>query len=403
MIDIDDIKRRVDEIFEETVEIRRHLHMYPELSGHERETSLLIQKKLDELDIDYKKDVAGYGIAGTIYGNNPLHGVGIRADMDALPLTEDTNLSFKSKNKGVMHACGHDIHTAILLGTAKILNEIREEMPGCIRLLFQPSEETVGGAMQMIEAGCLKSPEINSIIGLHVKPSVPAGYVELIPDVMNAASCEFHVTVHGKTCHGAYPSQGIDSLLPACAMVSGLQSVITRRIPPTEAALISIGKFSSGIKNNIISGKTNFSGIIRTLNMEMRSFIKEQMKEMCISTAAAYGATCEINFQDSYPALINDGELMGWISESFREAIGREKVLMNSSPSLGADDFAYFCHGTRGFYYNIGTKNSDEESDYPIHSEKFNPDEKCIKTGILSEVVAALKIMEEERKTWAEL
>lgn len=394
------LKNRIDEIFEETVGIRRHLHMYPELGEQEEKTAAFIQEKLTELGIPFEKNVAGHGISAVIYGKNRERGAAIRADIDALPLTEKTEVPFRSKNEGVMHACGHDIHTAILLGTAKILNEIRDELPGSVRLLFQPSEETIGGAKQMIEAGCLKSPEINSIIGLHVESSADAGSVQLIPGAMNAASCEFSVKVTGKSCHGAHPSAGVDSLLPACNMVSSIQSIITRRIDPADAVLITVGKFNSGIKNNIISGETVFSGIIRTLKLEYRSFVKTQMESLCKSIAAAYGAECEVSFRDSYPSLENDDTLFSWLKESSEEVLGQEHVEVQPKPSLGADDFAYFCHGTRGLYYNIGTRHPGESEAYPIHSDRFNPDEECIRTGMLTETAGIIKILEEESKTW---
>ncbi len=394
------LKTRIDEIFEETVEIRRHLHMYPELGEHEEKTASFIQKKLTELGIPFEKNVAGHGISAIIYGKNREHGAAIRADIDALPLTEKNEVPFRSKHEGVMHACGHDIHTAILLGTAKVLNEIKDELPGSVRLLFQPSEETIGGAKQMIEEGCLKAPEINSIIGLHVESSVDAGSVQLIPGAMNAASCEFRVKVIGKSCHGAHPSDGVDSLLPACTMVSSLQSIITRRVHPADAVLITVGKFNSGIKNNIISGETLFSGIIRTLKLEYRGFVKTQIESMCKSIAQAYGAECEVTFRDSYPSLENDDTLFNWVKESSEEMLGADCVEVQPKPSLGADDFAYFCHGTRGLYYNIGTRRPGETETFPIHSDRFNPDEECIRTGMLTETASILKILEEESKKW---
>ena len=394
------LKTRIDEIFEETVGIRRHLHMYPELGEQEEETAALIQKKLAELGIPFEKDVAGHGVSAVIYGKNRQHGVAIRADIDALPLTEKNEVPFRSKHEGVMHACGHDIHTAILIGAAKVLNEIRDDLPGSVRLLFQPSEETIGGAKQMIEAGCLKSPAINSVIGLHVESSVDAGSVQLIPGAMNAASCEFRVKVTGKSCHGAHPSSGVDSLLPACTMVSSLQSVVTRRVDPAESVLITVGRFNSGLKNNIISGETIFSGIIRTLKLEYRSFIKTQIESMCKSIAAAYGAECEVTFRDSYPSLENDDTLFDWVKESCEEMLGADHVEVQPKPSLGADDFAYFCHGTRGLYYNIGTRRAGDGEAFPIHSDRFNPDEECIRTGMLTEVASVLRILEEESKTW---
>lgn len=397
---VQELKKKVDEIFEQVVAFRRELHMYPELSEQEESTSKFIQDELRKLAIPYKSNVAGHGVCATIYGKDKSHGVGLRADMDALPLTEMTDVPFKSKKPGVMHGCGHDIHTAVLLGTARILNELKEDLSGSVRLLFQPSEETIGGAKQMIDAGCLNNPQISSVVGLHVDTAVDAGSVQFIPGPMNAASCEFYVTVSGKSCHGAHPSDGIDALLPACAMVSSLQSIITRRIDPAEAALITVGQFHSGTKNNIISGETRFSGIIRTLNMENRSFLKEQIEEICKSTARAYGAACNVEFQDSYPSLENDDQLLAWIKPVCEEALGEDHVLLCTKPSLGADDFAYFCHGTRGLYYNIGARRPGEEDAYPIHSDRFNPDEECIRTGILTEVLAVLKVLEEESRQW---
>lgn len=397
---LEKIKVRTNEIFDDMVSLRRQIHMHPELSEQEEQTALLIQSRLQELGIPFEKDIAGYGVSAVIYGKNREKGVAVRADIDALPLKEQTDVPFRSKIDGVMHGCGHDIHTAILLGTAQILNEMKQDLSGSVRLLFQPSEETIGGARQMIEAGCLENPEISSILGLHVESSVDAGSIQLIPGAMNAASCEFYVTVTGKSCHGAHPTDGIDSLLPACTMVSSIQSIITRRLDPTDSCLITVGRFNSGTKNNIVSGETVFSGIIRTLKLSQRGFIKEQIESLCTSIAKAYGAQCKVEFIDSYPSLENDDTLFSWVKESAEEVLGKNHVQTLSRPSLGADDFAYFCHGTRGLYYNIGTRHPGETEAYPIHSDKFNPDEECIRTGILTETAAVLKILEEESKTW---
>lgn len=398
--DIDKIKKHADEIFDSVVAFRRELHMHPELSEQEIQTEQLICKKLDELGIPYKNGIAGHGIHAVIDGKNTDHAVGIRADMDALPLTENVDVPFKSQVPGVMHGCGHDIHTAILLGTAEILNAMKDQLPGSVSLLFQPSEETIGGAEQMILAGCLNQPKVDSVIGLHVESDIDSGSVEFISGTMNAASCEFYVTVTGESCHGAHPSVGIDPLLPACTMVTSIQSIVTRRIEPAEAALITVGQFHSGTKNNIIPEETKFSGIIRTLNVENRSFIKNEIKRLCQTIAEGYGAKANVEFHDSYPSLENDDRLMEIMTEAADEVIGKEKIHYKSKPSMGADDFSYFCHGTRGFYYNIGIRRPGEEFAYPIHSEKFNPDEECIRTGILTETLGVLKILEEECKEW---
>lgn len=403
MPDIDKIKDRIDEIFEEIVQIRRNIHMNPELSRYEEQTSILIQNRLKKLNIDCTGNIAGFGVTGTVYGKDKNHGIGIRAEMDALPINEMSDSAFKSKNKGIMHACGHDVHTAVLLGTAQILNELRDELPLSVRFIFQPAEETVGGAKPMIEQGCLENPKISSVISLHVEPSLPVGHVQFTSGIANAASCEFYVTVYGKPCHGAHPYEGVDPLLPACNMVTAIQSIITRRMNPTDPSLITVGKFSSGTKNNIIPGKSEFSGIIRTLDIKNRDFIKEKIKELCGSIATAYGASCKIRFCDSYPPLKNDEQLFALLLNTMRKIIGTENVAVNTMPCMGADDFAYFCHGCRGLCYNIGAKNPCDKEVYPLHSDKFNPDEECIRTGILSEVSSVLAIMNNERKIWAEL
>lgn len=398
--DINHLKELVNQVYDEAVTFRRSLHMHPELSEHEEETAAAICRKLDSLGIRYSSGIAGNGISAVIYGKNPNRGVGIRADMDALPLTEKTDVPFKSVNPGVMHACGHDIHTAILLGTAQVLNQMRDCLPGSVRLFFQPSEETIGGAKQMIEAGCLEAPRIDSVIGLHVDTDIDAGDVEFIPGHMNAASTEFSVTVKGKSCHGAHPTDGIDALLPACSMVTGLQSVITRRMSPVDPVLITVGRFISGTKGNIISGEAEFSGIIRVLDMKNMPPAKKYISDMCTSTAEAYGATCVVNFRDSYPSLENDAVLLSWVKDAFSQVLGKDHIKINEKPSLGADDFSYFCHQSRGLYYNIGARRPGETRPFPIHSDRFNPDEECIRTGIITETAAVLKILQEESKTW---
>ncbi len=398
--DINHLKELVNQVYDEAVTFRRSLHMHPELSEHEEETAAAICRRLDSLGIRYSSGIAGNGISAVIYGKNPNRGVGIRADMDALPLTEKTDVPFKSVNPGVMHACGHDIHTAILLGTAQVLNQMRDCLPGSVRLFFQPSEETIGGAKQMIEAGCLEAPRIDSVIGLHVDTDIDAGDVEFIPGHMNAASTEFSVTVKGKSCHGAHPTDGIDALLPACSMVTGLQSVITRRMSPVDPVLITVGRFISGTKGNIISGEAEFSGIIRVLDMKNMPPAKKYISDMCTSTAEAYGATCVVNFRDSYPSLENDAVLLSWVKDAFSQVLGKDHIKINEKPSLGADDFSYFCHQSRGLYYNIGARRPGETRPFPIHSDRFNPDEECIRTGIITETAAVLKILQEESKTW---
>lgn len=392
--DINQIKRKVDDIFDDIKTLRRTIHQNPELSEHEKETSRLICERLSSLGIEYQDNVAGYGVSAVIYGKDHDRAIGIRADIDALPIYEKADVPFSSKNPGVMHACGHDMHTAILLGTAQILNEMKNELPLSVRLFFQPSEETIGGARQMIEAGCLSSPQVLCVIGLHVDPAVSYDSAEFTEGAMNAASCEFYVTVHGVSCHGAHPTDGIDPLLPACEMVTALQTVITRKVLATDSAVITVGQFHSGTKNNIIPPETKFSGIIRTLKNDQRQYIKDKVENLCKGIAAAHGATCTIEFREGYPALVNDSALFKIMTCASAEILGSDKVVYYNVPSLGADDFSYFCQYSRGLYYNVGVAEKGQTSAPPVHSDLFCPDERSLKTGMLTEIYGTLKIME---------
>ena len=391
-ISYDKIKTLVDAAAPKSIAIRRSIHQDPELSEQEVQTSARIRSELDHLGIPYRSEIAGHGIKAVIEGRSSEQAIAIRADMDALPICERVEVPFRSQNDGVMHACGHDIHTSVLLGTASVLKALQEDLPQSVVCLFEPAEETRGGAKYMIEDGCLEEPHVASTIGLHIEPSVDVGKLEFIPGCMNAASTMFTVTVKGKSCHGASPFTGIDPLLPACTMVSSLQSIITRHIHPVDAALITVGSFHSGTAGNIIPDETVFTGIIRVLDMENREFIKKQLAELCDNIAKAYGASCIVDYTDSYPTLINNQELLDTVSEICREKIGDEHVIINPKSSLGADDFAYFCHAGKGLYFNLGchTPGTPQQA---LHSAILNPDEDCIHTGILAEVLAVFKIM----------
>ena len=386
-------RTQVDDIFDEVLALRRDIHMHPELSEQEVRTEALICDWLDRLQIPYEKDVAGHGVCATIYGQNTESTAAIRADIDALPVTEQTGLACSSQNPGVMHACGHDMHTAILLGTAKILKANEKTLPGTVRLLFQPSEETIGGAKQMIDAGCLQNPDIQNIIALHVAPEIDCGRLEFVKGYMNAASCEFYLTVKGKSCHGAHPENGIDVLPPACAIVSGLQTIVTRNLPATTPAIITVGKFHSGTANNIVSGEAKLSGIIRTFDLSLREFIKERIRQLAQDTAASFGASCDAVFVDSYPSLKNSDTLFDLITPVMEDLFGRENIAYADVPSLGADDFAYFTQGYQGLYFNLGTHDPKSGEYWPLHSDHFAPEEEALRVGMLAELAAVYTIL----------
>lgn len=393
-----DIKNRIDEIYDYVVAIRRQLHMHPELSEQEFETANFISKKLNDLGIEHHTEVAKTGIVATITGKLPVcsskKAVGIRADIDALPIQEAIGSEFKSLNQGIMHACGHDMHAAILIGTAKILKEMENEFCGTVKLFFQPAEETIGGADRMIKLGYMENPKVSSMLALHVAPYLPSGTVEFCKGKMNAASTEFSISINGTSCHGAHPENGSDSIVAASSIVCALQSITSRNLAPTNPGIVTVGRFNAGTKNNIIAENANLSGIIRALDIPTRDKIKSRVKSLSENIASGFDTKANVNFIDSYPALINDDEVVNLMIRIAKENLGEKNIYYMKEPSLGADDFSYFTQISKGIYFNIGTNSGKEEHLQEIHSEWFNPDDNSMKVGILLEVLGTLKLLE---------
>jgi len=387
-----ELRKRAEAIFDEIVEIRRDIHMHPELSEQEVRTSALVAKKLDELGIQHWDNVAGHGIVAYIPGQDPNRAFGLRGDMDALPIQEVTECSFKSVNPGVMHACGHDVHTAILLGAAKLLKEMGP-LPVGVKFFFQPSEETIGGADQMIKAGFMENPKVEKMVALHISPNFLSGVVEIMPGPMNAACASIEVKVLGKSAHGAYPHRGLDPLIPACAMVMEIQSIISRLEDPFDPCLVTIGQFHSGTKDNIIPAETRFSGTIRGTSTELCMDVANKAKRICENTAAAYGAGIEVEVTQGYPALINKPEMAELLRDTCKKVIGEENIIYRPRPTLGADDFAFFSSCCDSVYYNLGTHRPGDENPALLHDEKLDVDESSILNGMLSEVGMMLEMM----------
>jgi len=389
------ILKLIDEAYPAAVRLRNDLHMHPELSCEEKETSALIERTLKDLGIETRSGIAGYGVAGTIFGKDRTKAVGIRADIDALPITEAVESPIRSRNPGVMHACGHDIHTAVLLGTAMVLNEIKDELPYSVRLIFQPQEETVGGAEPMIKEGVLSDIDVKEMIGIHVSDSCDSGMLEFCPGVMNASCMDFKVTVLGKTCHGAHPDMGIDTIPCACNMVLAAQTILTRRLSATDSALITVGTFNSGTSENIISGKTELAGTIRALDTSIMNFILKEFRSMLHNIAESYGCTVSVEYGNSFPPLTNDKDLSHKLLAACKDILGENNIRINLVPSMGGDDLAYFFRVLKGCYFKLGCHRPGTADHYGIHSSLFDPDESCIRTGIIAEVFSILKIMEE--------
>lgn len=390
-----DINNKVNDIFQKIVEIRRDFHKYPELGFKEYRTQAKIIEYLESWSIPYVK-IADTGVLAYIIGKSDKskgNTVALRADIDALPIHEKVDSNFKSVNNGVMHACGHDVHTTILLGTAKVLKDMDESFSGYVKLLFQPAEETTGGALPMIEEGCLDNPSVDYIIGLHVMPYLETGHVELKYGKLNASSDEINIKIQGKSGHGAYPEKSIDAILIASHVVIALQSLVSRDISPLNSIVLSLGKIEGGTKGNIISDEVYITGTLRTLDMNTRNYAKERIKDIVRYTASSFKGSSEVVINEGYEPLINTDEVVDVFKTIAEEALGKEKVHFKESPSLGVEDFSYFCNRTKGAFFHLGCGNKTLRINEPLHSSRFSVDESCIKTGILLQVKNTLALL----------
>lgn len=387
------LEKRIDEIFNELIEIRRDFHRNPELSEKEIRTSQKISEYLTNWNIEYTTNVADTGIVGIIRGKKPGKTIGLRADIDALPLVEKNNAPYCSCNEGVMHACGHDVHTTILLGVAKIVKELEDELEGNVKLFFQPAEETVGGAKRMVQGGCLKSPDTDYVIGLHVQPYIDAGQIELKYGKLNASTDEVNITVQGKSCHGAYPDTGVDAVVIAANVVFSLQTLVSRNISPLDSVVLSFGEIKGGTKNNIICNSVEIKGILRTVDKETRDYAKKRIKEITQNISAAYGGECIVEIKDGFDALVNNDDVVDIIYDTAKKVIGEENIYFKEKTSMGGEDFSYFIDDVKGAFYHLGCGNKKMNIVAPLHTVDFDIDENCIKTGVLLQVNNVLELL----------
>lgn len=378
-----DLEKRIDELQPEMIGIRRELHKHPELSEHEHETAARVSKWLTAWGIEHA-GIADTGIVAIVRGKRPGPTVAARADMDALPLEEDKNRSYCSQNPGVMHACGHDVHTTVQLGVARLIKEMENELAGNVKFFFQPAEETVGGGDRMVKAGCCKNPDVEYSIGLHVQPYIDAGTVELAYGKLNAACDTVHITVHGKSGHGAYPERGTDAIVAAAGVVSGLQTMVSRNISPLNSAVLTIGTINGGTKSNIVADEVKMTGTLRTLDPETRAFAAKRIRELAGSIAQGYGCTAEVEIEWGYASLINTDEVVDLMRGKASEILGEEHVFLKKQPSMGGEDFSYFIDGSKkgGAMYHLGCGNAAKGITAGLHNREFDVDEGCIAVGM---------------------
>ena len=371
------IKSKCEAYFDEVVAIRRQLHQHPELSFCEKETADLIKKCLASKNIEYQSDIAGTGVVATIKGMTSKKVIALRADMDALPIQEVTDLPYRSVNDGVMHACGHDAHTAMLIGVALILNDLRDKFSGTIKLIFQPGEEKLpGGASLMIKEGVLN--DVDMIIGQHVYPDLPCGEVGFHAGPYMASSDEVTITVKGRGGHAAKPAERENSLLAAAKIVSELSKLYPEK---GGDVLLVFGSFVADGTYNVIPSEVNLKGTMRTFDEEKRKSMKDSILKVAKEMASEFGCDADVFIEQGYPSLQNDVELTEKCAAFAKEILGEDKV--RDLPQLmTAEDFAWYSQKVPSCFYRLGTSNSSKGIDFKQHTASFNIDENAMKIGI---------------------
>jgi amidohydrolase len=376
------IKNLASSYSSQFITVRHHLHENPELSYQEFNTSAFIQERLKEFGIKHRV-MAQTGVIGTIEGKNPSKRIiALRADIDALPIEEKNEVPYKSKNKGVMHACGHDVHTACLLGASKILNELKDEWEGTVKLIFQPGEErNPGGASILIKEGVLKDPAPSAIFGLHVHPGLPVGKFSFRSGKVMASADEIYITVKGKGGHAAAPHLTTDTVLVASHIVVALQQIVSRNNDPFSPTVLSICSVQGGHTTNVIPSEVKMMGTLRTLDETWRFKAHELIKKITTSTAEAMGATVEMHIDIGYPSVINNEKLSEVAKKLAEELMGAENV-ETTEMRMGAEDFGYYSQVIPGCFYRLGVGNVEKGITATVHTPLFNIDETAIKNGI---------------------
>jgi amidohydrolase len=379
----DEIQKLAAAFQEEIKELRRQFHRNPELSGEEYKTAELICLKLEEYGIKYSRGIAKTGIVGIIEGKNPSGKViALRADMDALPILEESDIEYKSVIPGKMHACGHDVHMACLLGASKILMKIRDRFEGSVKLIFQPSEETYpGGAIGMIREGVLKNPAVSNVIGQHVINTVDAGKIGLKAGPYMASTDEIFLTVKGIGGHAATPEQLVDPILIASHIIVALQQVVSRNANPVIPTVVSFGRIIGDGRTNIIPNEVTVDGTLRTYDEEWRKTIHGKIKFMASGIAESMGGTCEVRISHGYPFLHNDENLTRIIRSLAIEYLGENNVV-DLDARMTAEDFAYFAREVPSCFYRLGIRNEKAGIHSNLHTSTFNVDESSMETGM---------------------
>jgi amidohydrolase len=370
---------------------RRHIHMHPELGFKEHETSKYIQRRLGEIGVRFKAGIAQTGVLGVIEGKRPGRTVLLRADIDALPIDELNDVPYRSKNPGVMHACGHDAHTAVLLGAAQLLKD--SDFAGTVKLVFQPCEERApGGAIKMIEAGVMDDPKVDAAFGLHVTPQLEVGQLGYRPGPASAASDRFTITVIGKGGHAARPNSCVDAVVVAAHLVVALQTLVSRETSPIQPAVVTVGAIHAGDAHNVIPGEATIRGTVRTYDPDLRNQMSQRLRDLAEGIAKAMRAEARVEYTFGYPPLVNDPAMTDLARAAGAEIVGQEN-LTDPELALGGEDMAYFLQEAPGCFFRLGTGNRARGITYGNHHARFDVDEAALPIGAAAMAATALRFL----------
>lgn len=391
---LEKVNKLIDKHLEEVIEIRRDIHENPELGMEEHRTAALVASELKKLGLEVEEGVGKVGVLGLLRGNEEGKTLLLRADMDALPMDEKSGLDFSSKVKNVMHACGHDVHTATLLGAARVLSEMKENFKGNIKFVFQPAEESnpTGGARYMIEDGVLENPRVDAALALHIWP-IKLGEVALTRGTIMAQSDRIYLKIKGKSAHGAEPHKSRDAIVAAGHIIVALQTIVSRNVDPMESAVVSLGTIEGGSRYNVLCDEVNLEGTVRTFSPEISELMPERITSICENIAAAFDCQCQVEYVKGYRATINDQELADRFIRVFKEGLGEDKVIIPDKPGSGGEDFSEFARRVPSVYYWLGIESELNKGRTILHNPSLIVDERAIAVGIRSLALASLDFL----------
>ena len=377
------VEELVDKYLDEVISIRRYLHQNPELSLKEFNTAEFIVKELNKIGLDAQRGRENNGVVSNLNLGKGKKTLMLRADMDALPIQEETNFEFKSKNPGVMHACGHDVHTSILLGVSKVLNEIKDEINGNVKFVFQPAEENnpTGGAPLMIKEGVLKNPHVDNAVALHVC-DYPIGTIALKPNAMMSESNRIFITIKGQASHASKPHEGHDAIVCAAYLITQLQTIVSRAIDPSDVVVLTLSKINGGVRYNVLPSEVSIEGTVRCSSVEACEILPDKIEEFVKDVCKIHGCDYEYKFNHGYPVTMNDPKLTKLVKKSIINSMGEDSLIEMDNPDTGGEDFSFFAKEVPSCFMFLGCKSEKNEDTCILHNSKFNCDEDCIKIGI---------------------